>query len=169
MPLLSPPTLIGIANGSNGSGPKHSISFVYNWVGDVVNSINVGGVNFSGSSYTLDVSALPTSVAKLPPFRTLQLSQTFDSASSDELDGELLISVSGTGQIIRIAQTPYINGTGTPVSITSIVVPIVANAPTKLVFAKGQDYTTAMFGMLTVSIFDFDVPSYTLQGTCNGN
>lgn len=169
MSLLTPPALIGIANDQNGQSSKHSVSFVYNWVGDVVKAINVGGINFQGSQYTLDTSALPTAVAKLPAFRMLQLSQSFDASSSDLLDGELIVSVSGTGQIIRIAQTPYVTGTGSPASVTSVLIPIVANAPTKITFSKGQNYTATMFGVLTVSIFDFDMSPYTLQGTCNGN
>lgn len=179
MPLLSPPYLIGIS--STEKTPKHSISFSYNWVGDTVKTINLAGVSFQGSSYTLDVSSLPTTVAKLPAFRTLQITQSFKvngQTSGDAVyntDGGLLVSVSGTGQIMRFGWDSHggIPITGNMESIVTAMVPIVANSPTKITFAKQINVDPSavenMYGVLTVSIFDFDLPPYFAQGFGTSN
>jgi len=136
-------------------------------VGDTVKTINLAGVSFQGSSYTLDVSSLPTTVAKLPPFRTLILSADFDASANDVPDGELVVSVSGTGQIMRFGSPSngFAPTSGVNRGIITAMVPIVANAPTKITFAKGSDGGGGvLFGTLQASIFDFDLQPFTTQG-----
>lgn len=168
MPLLIPPSLIGISGDKNKN--KHSVSFSYNWVGDVVLPQNIGGITFNGSNYVLNVAALAANVADLPAFRTLLLTETFYGQVTDfGWDGELLVSVSGVGQVMRFAQNQFEQATGTNVSVLTICVPIAANAPTKITFAKGENPSGVMSGLLTASIFDFDMMPFIASGTFNGN
>lgn len=172
MGLLIQPSLIGISGKQNKN--KHSVSFIFDWTTQADNTTpsvpigqNFGGVTFSGLSYTLDVSSLHSNVADLPSFSTLVFSQTFDVGSTDVLDGELLVSVSGVGQIMRFAQ-PEVSVAPSK-AVICCCVPIAANSPTKITFAKGADTGGAMFGTLTASIYDFDMSPFISNGSFNGN
>lgn len=165
MPLGVKPRLVGITG--QGNKNKHAVSFTYDFVADVPVPINIGGIAFTGSSYTLDVSSLASNVADLPAFRTLLLTCSFDNSTSDVFDGELVVAVSGTDQIMRFSQGLISSPDVGSVCILTAQVPIVANAPTKIQFAKGRNNGGAMFGMLTASIYDFDLAPFVSLGFAN--
>lgn len=166
--ILIPPVLNGITGIKNVN--KHGVSFSYDWSSDAARPINIGGIALVGSEYTLDVSSLSSNVANLPAFRTLLFSQTFTTQFIDDgWDGELIISVSGVGQIMRYGTNQASQAEGANYGMITACVPIVANAPTKITFGKGEGPAAGMFGVLTVSIFDFDIPPFISYGSYNGN
>lgn len=165
MGITVKPSLVGITG--QGNKNKHSVSFVYDWSSDTSAQINVGGIKFKGSQYTLDISSLASNVADLPAFRTLLFTQEYDNTSNDHFDGELLINISGVGQILRFGGASSASAIAGSISLLTASIPIVANAPTKITFSKGENAGATMFGKLTASIYDFDLAPYSYIGYAN--
>ena len=153
MPLVLPLSLTTV---SSEVDTNYIISAAYNFVGDPVSAQNLNGVSFNGSLFTFDTSIVGQNI-KLPRFKTLQLSCTFDNSNGDNFDGELIVLVQGTNQMFRFGSTTLVEGS--PVqSVLNAIVPLVANSPVKILFAKGVDSTAAMFGMLNVNVYSWKIP-----------
>lgn len=165
MSLLVAPAVRGIPGPK--SSPHFSVNFTYEFFGDAPAPQNLGGLNFTGSIYSFDVTALKTS-ASLPSFRSLQFSQTYcnDDTPGQALDGELIIFVPSSGQLVRFGCPSNTSNSHLEFPMVSGVIPIIANKPTQIVFGKRQNANTAgtVFGKLIATLFDFDVDPYLLAG-----
>lgn len=163
--LISKPTSVSIPGARN--APHYGASFIYEFQGvPVLNNQNIAGIPYNGNSYTfnaLDIS----SAAALPAFRSMQFSISFfnDDTAGEDLDGQLIIYVPASGQLVRI---PSADNTATNAewNIVSGVIPIIANMPTSIQFAKQANANTAglLHGLLTVNLYDFEIAPYILRG-----
>ena len=166
MSLIKAPTAVAL--GGRKDQRHYSVSFQYQWFGDVIAAQNLGGVAFNGSVYSFDILATKSS-ANFPAMRTLQLAETFIwDGGSDRPDGELIIYVPGSGQLIRLGSpTPDSAATAGFVSLSALL-PIIGNAPTQIQFGKAVDPTTGiMQGQLIASMVDFELPPYSIAGGAN--
>jgi hypothetical protein len=168
MPLVRPPTAIPLA-GQTKDDRHYAVSFQYNWTGDAPIPQNLGGINFTGSIYVVDMSAVKTP-ANFPPMRSLQFTETYE-AEPDNEDGTFIVYVPSSGQVARLSS----GGVGDQIAgyvnqITSLsgVIPIISNAPTQIQFGKEINAASAtLHGMLTATLFDFKMPPYLNNGYAN--
>lgn len=163
--LLKKPTAVTIPGAKN--APHYAVSFSYEFEGVPVQpNQNIGGIPYNGSEYTFNSLDVSTS-ASLPTFRSMQFSISFfnDDTPGEDLDGQLIIYVPASGQIIRIPSSDN-TATNAEWNVVSGVVPIIANMPTSIQFAKQANANTAglLHGLLIVTLFDFEISPYILRG-----
>jgi hypothetical protein len=165
MPQIKAPALQTIYGGAKES--INIVSFAWNFTGDTVSQYSVGGVSGYGSTAKLAVASLNNIPAaqSLKAFRALVFSCSFENSGANT-DGSLTVSIPSTGQTMRFAPL-FSTDADASVQVICACVPIVSASPTEVWFTKTTENgvsTGALFGLLTASIMDFELPSFVTQG-----
>lgn len=162
--VLSSQLLTLPGHGKDKSKPRYVIQFSAGW-SSFAHGIAGGPFGLSGQGFTLDTQAIARNVVDLPQFRALELCVTFDMSTINVPDGEFIIIMESTQQTYRFApQMPLATVAGAT-GVLNIVIPLVAQAPTKILFFKAANAANNMFGgTMTGTLVDFDMPSSTYFG-----
>lgn len=168
MGVLVPLNLQSISSVTREKSIKYVASFAYDFSTDVSAPQNLGGISFVGSVFAVDLITLKSQVVNTPDMRSLQFSISGNLTATDSPSfGDLIIYVPSSGQLHRISYGGLDGSIAGSIGVITGCVPIVANNPTRVLFGKKLDGggPVVMSGKLTGSLFSFDLPAYTNQGT----
>lgn len=146
---------------------KHAISFTFQFTTPANPSIPAGGSTFAGELCRIDVNSLKTP-ANIGPIKCVQFSQSFAPEDNTDVVGSLIISVPSSGQFAQFAP-PYELIGGVHNRLVCGIVPVVCNSPSVIDFIKTQNFGGALEGVLTATLFDFDLPPYISYGSFGQN
>lgn len=170
------PTLKTLNNSRDGS-ERNIASFAFDY-GDTTGAAAVlGGISLVGSGITINTNTfILQSRLHTLNFVSMQFSLVFSGIQANYPDGGLFVYVSSTGQIIRIGSnvvTPLAGagGLNSAYAVASGVIPVFLNSGgDSITFFKEKSAgtgATTVQGLLTVSLFDFHVDTYVVQGFTN--
>jgi len=145
---------------------RAGVQFQYSFTGDTPGPIFMAGNVGVGSQFSFSCGSAGFDRLKSSP-RTLNFTATFfdPSDTSNPTDGSFLVYVPDTGFIARF-NSPSLNSA--QAGFVSAQIPIVANTSSAIYFIKEVAYSNnLLYGIVTGTIFDFDMPSYITSGVCN--
>ena len=146
----------------------HALTFGFTWDDETVGLVGVGGQSIAASSFVLNPQGL-AGAANLGIFRSLRFSESFANnplLDPDANDGSLYVISQASGEVTRFS--PFIP----PVPIdrcyptVSGVIPLVSALQGPIQFVKGAQQQNT-FGMLTVTLYDFEIPPFIQSGFSN--
>ena len=157
MPWIQKPALFGLPGG------KHAVKFSYEFAGDAIGPVNIGGTVVIGTLLTINPSELQNSVG-LGAFKAIQfLSDSIPATVADpQSDGGLWISSPTSGQLITHG---YNNepSPAAPVSVTAWVTGVSELVSVKdgiIQIAKAAKSGVLLVGGITATLFDFALAPY---------
>ena len=168
MGIIIPPSLLPLQSAIPGKAQRNVVRFGYDFSTDTPAPQNLGGYSFIGSVYELNVSSIRNLYAVLNPFKSLQFVQTYKNETVDQSDGQLIIYVESTGQMMFFGIDPTIGGsTSAGAASVTAAIPIVSAMPTIISFGKEQASSGgALTGKIRATLFDFDLSPYVTTGVC---